>query len=157
MPPKVPFWFTEGLSVYLEHFPRDQNWDANLVGHYIDGTLVPLDSLTIAFTRPRNHSQRLLAYHESSLIIRDLVERKGWGTIPRLLLGFGEGKSLDEALREIAGETEQELAARAEQVVRKEAASLAVWPAPDRTRRRLLRYDSPVTMNQGDSRCPAGF
>ncbi len=137
---KVPFWFTEGLSVFLEHFPRDENWDANLVGHYLDRSLVPLDSLTIAFTRPRNHSQRLLAYHESSLIIRDLVERKGWDTIPALLLAFGAGKSLDSALREVAGESEQELAVRTMEVVRKEAASLAVWPAPNRSR--LVRLEA---------------
>jgi tetratricopeptide (TPR) repeat protein len=131
---RVPFWFTEGLSVFLEHFPRDLSWDANLVGHYLDRNLVPLDSLTIAFTRPRDHSQRLLAYHESSLIIRDLVERKGWDSIPALLLAFGEGKSLDTALREVVGESEEELKTRAMEVIREEAASLAVWPSPSRAR-----------------------
>jgi tetratricopeptide (TPR) repeat protein len=131
---KVPFWFTEGLSVYLEHFPRDRNWDQNLVSAYVDNRLVPLDSLTIAFTRPRHHGQRLLAYHEASIVIRDLVERKGWSVIPDLLLAFGEGKNLDEALRAHAGESFEDLGNRANHVIRAEAASLPVWPAPQRER-----------------------
>ena len=100
---KVPFWFTEGLSVHLEEYPRGLPWDQNLVAAYVDDELVPVDSLTLAFTRPRDFDQRLLAYHESGLIIDDLVARKGWKVIPALLRAFGEGKDLPEALREEAG------------------------------------------------------
>ena len=127
---KVPFWFTEGLSVHLEHFPRGPRWDANLVGAYLDGGLVSLDSLTIAFTRPRNHGQRLLAYHEASLIIGDLVDRKGWESIPTLLRAFGRGMTFADALEEV-GENYADFRDRAMKVVRDEAASLKQWPAPN--------------------------
>lgn len=131
---RVPFWFTEGLSVYLEHFPRDQHWDANLVGFYTDGNLIPVDSLTIAFTRPRSHAQRMLAYHEAGIIVGDLAARKGWDVIPRLLRAFGDGKDLDQALRETAGTNLEAFSEHALEVVRETAAALPVWPAPNRGR-----------------------
>jgi tetratricopeptide (TPR) repeat protein len=131
---RVPFWFTEGLSVYLEDYPRDATWDANLAGFYLDGGLIPVDSLTIAFTRPRSHAQRLLAYHEAGLIIEDLVARKGWDVVPRMLEAFGRGRDLDAALRDAAGTTLQDFSANALRVVRAAAAAVPVWPAPDRQR-----------------------
>lgn len=137
---RVPFWFTEGLSVYLEHYPRDEHWDANLVGFYTDGDLVPVDSLTIAFTRPRSHAQRLLAYHEADLIVGDLVKQKGWDVIPKLLRAFGRGRDLDQALREVAGTNLKDFSAHALDVVQSTAAALPVWPAPNRMR--LVRLNA---------------
>jgi tetratricopeptide (TPR) repeat protein len=124
---KVPHWFTEGLSVHLERFPRGEWWDQGLAAAYLDNALVPVDSLTIAFTRPRTQDQRLLAYYESGLIVSDLVERKGWDTVPRLLRLFGEGKSLDEALTAV-GEDPQAFRRRAMDVVRDAARPIPVWP-----------------------------
>jgi len=98
---RVPFWFTEGLSVYLEQYPRSEDWEQNLAGAYLDGDIVGVDSLTIAFTRPKQFSQRLLAYHESSLIIEDIVKEHGWEAIPRLLKAFHAGKDLDAAVSEV--------------------------------------------------------
>jgi hypothetical protein len=80
---KVPHWFTEGLSVYLERFPRDQDWDENLAAAYLDHGLIGIDSLTIGFTRPRTQAQRLLAYHESGIVVGDLAARHGWSRSPR--------------------------------------------------------------------------
>jgi Flp pilus assembly protein TadD len=131
---KVPFWFTEGLSVHLEEYPRGLPWDQNLVAAYVDNELVPVDSLTLAFTRPRDFDQRLLAYHESGLIIDDLVARKGWKVIPALLRAFGDGKDLPEALREEVGESYEEFAAHAMEVVRAQAAALPVWPSASKER-----------------------
>ncbi len=140
---KVPFWFTEGLSVHLEQYPRGLPWDQNLVAAYVDDELVPVDSLTLAFTRPRDFDQRLLAYHESGLIIDDLVARKGWKVIPALLRAFGEGKDLPEALREEAGESYEAFAARGLDVVREHAAALSVWPAASLERVERLKERAP--------------
>ncbi len=151
---KVPFWFTEGLSVHLEEFPRGLLWDQNLVAAHVDGELVPVDSLTLAFTRPRDFDQRLLAYHESGLIIDDLVERRGWKVIPALLRAFGEGKSLAEALPDATGESYEDFARHAMEVVRAQAAALPVWPAAGKERverleaRALLRAEDPGLLEQ---------
>ncbi len=144
---RVPFWFTEGLSVYLEQYPRSLHWDEVLKAAYVDHALVPVDSLTLAFTRPLDFDQRLLAYHESGLIIGDLVERKGWDVIPGLLRAFGEGKDLAEAVPDVVGESLEEFSRRGLDAVRRRAEAVAVWPSanPDR----LSRLES-VEKERGD-------
>jgi len=62
------------------------------------------------------------------------VDRKGWATISALLREFGEGKTLDAALRSVAGESAEDLRKQTMVVLREEARSLPVWPAPDRNR-----------------------
>ncbi len=147
---KVPFWFTEGLSVHLEQYPRGKSWDENLKAAYEDGGLVPVDSLTLAFTRPKAFSQRLLAYHESGLIIDDIVASKGWDVIPKLLAAFGRGKDLPTAVEEVLGESYADFTAHALEVVRKEAASLNVWPAQDPDR--LARLEEEAKTRPDDPR-----
>lgn len=137
---RVPFWFTEGLSVFLEEFPRGERWDTNLKAAWIDNGLVPLDSLTIAFTRPESHGQRMLAYHEAGLIVEDLVEQHGWKIIPELLRTFGEGKSFDQALRDVLQTDPKRFGEHVQELVEAHAAALPVWPAP--SRERLDRLDS---------------
>jgi tetratricopeptide (TPR) repeat protein len=131
---KVPFWFTEGLSVYLEKYPRGYVWDKNLVSAYVSGELVSVDSLTIAFTRPRSMNQRMLAYHEAGLIVADLAEHKGWDVVPELLREFGEGRELAVAIRRATGESFEEFRENAHRVVREQARGLPLWPHPDRDR-----------------------
>ncbi len=131
---KVPFWFTEGLSVYLEQYPRGISWDQNLKAAYLDDQLVPVDSLTLAFTRPRDIHQRLLAYHEAGLILQDLVDRHGWDAVPRMLHAFGEGQSLAQAVESVLGETLEAFSARALAHVTGTAEALPVWPRADEER-----------------------
>lgn len=145
---RVPFWFTEGLSVTLEHFPRGADWDRNLRAAYVDGRLVGVDSLTIAFTRPRFPTERLLAYHEASLIVGDLEKRKGWPVIPKLLAAFGRGEELPKALKDAAGEDYERFKKHAMEVVRAEAASIPLWPAADHAR--LVRLDEQEPFQRDD-------
>jgi len=135
---QVPFWFTEGLSVYLETHPRGQNWDEVLVGAWWDGEVVGVDSLTIAFTRPRSRFQRLLAYHEAGLIIADIVDRHGWDSVPALLRAFGKGKKLPEAVPEVLGESYDEFRTHSLEAVLARATSAKVWPQVDPDRRDQL-------------------
>jgi tetratricopeptide (TPR) repeat protein len=131
---QVPFWFTEGLSVFLETHPRGRSWDAGLVAAWWDGELVAVDSLTIAFTRPKARFQRLLAYHEAGLIIGDIVDRHGWEVIPKMLAAFGEGDDFDAAVARVLGEDPEAFKTAALAMVTERARSLAVWPDvhPDR-------------------------
>jgi tetratricopeptide (TPR) repeat protein len=140
---KVPFWFTEGLSVFLEKYPRGLSWDLNLVSAYVDGDLVSVDSLTIAFTRPRSMNQRMLAYHESGLIVADLVRREGWDVVPELLREFGEGWDLAAAIPRATGESYDRFRERSHRAIREEAAELPVWPRPDRRRLGRLAEAAP--------------
>ena len=131
---KVPFWFTEGLSVYLEQHPRGLDWDQNLVGAWWDGDLVGVDSLTIAFTRPKHRRQRLLAYHQSGIIIGDIVARYGWPAIPALLRAFGRDESLEEAVPKVLGVSYAQWTQEALEACGARARSLHLWPSPDSER-----------------------
>ena len=131
---KVPHWFTEGLSVHLERFPRGPTWDENLAAAYLDGQLIGIDSLSIGFTRPKSQAQRLLAYHEAGIVVGDLVARHGWESIPKILRGIGEGRTFAAALREATGESYPAFCDRALAVVRERAAAIPVWPSPGRVR-----------------------
>ena len=130
---RVPHWFTEGLSVCMERYPRGPIWDQNLGAAYQDGELIGVDSLTIGFTRPKSHTQRLLAYHESYLIVNDLIARQGWDSIPAILRRSGTGR-VPEALHKATGESYATFRARAWQLVREKGARVPIWPRPDRAR-----------------------
>lgn len=143
---KVPFWFTEGLSVHLETHPRPQAWDSILMGAYWDGELVSVDSLTIAFTRPKHRFQRLLAYHEAGIVIDAIVDRHGWDVIPELLHAFADGKQLDEAVKDVLGESKETFDRLAMDAVRGRAESLNLWPRPDPNRQaafQVLAEENP--------------
>ncbi|HET9235058.1 MAG TPA: tetratricopeptide repeat protein, partial [Candidatus Eisenbacteria bacterium] len=145
---RVPHWFTEGLSVCLERYPRGPIWDQNLAAAYEDGELIGVDSLTIGFTRPKSHMQRLLAYHESYLIVEDLIKRHGWDAVPKILRGIGDGKSFEDALRDATGESYEVFGKQAMTVVRETAARVPVWPNPDRGR--VSRLESAATSKPKD-------
>lgn len=131
---RVPHWFTEGLSVCLERYPRGPIWDQNLGAAYQDGELLGVDSLTIGFTRPKSHTQRLLAYHESYLIVNDLIARHGWDSIPAILRAIGDGKSFPEALNKATGESYATFRTHSLQLVREKGARVPIWPRPDQPR-----------------------
>jgi tetratricopeptide (TPR) repeat protein len=145
---RVPHWFTEGLSVTLERYPRGPIWDENLAAAYEDGELLGVDSLTIGFTRPTSHTQRLLAYHESYLIVADLIARHGWDSVPAILRAIGKGQSFPEALNQATHESYAAFKARSMQVVREKAAQVPVWPAPDRGR--VLRLQNQLQARPKD-------
>jgi len=145
---RVPHWFTEGLSVCLERYPRGPIWDQNLAAAYQDGELLGVDSLTIGFTRPKSHTQRLLAYHESYLIVNDLIARHGWNSIPAILRAIGEGKTFPEALTKATGESYASFRTHAFQLVRDKGARVPIWPRPDQTR--LVRLKQTVKGRPND-------
>ena len=144
---RVPHWFTEGLSVCMERYPRGPIWDQNLAAAYQDGELLGVDSLTIGFTRPKSHTQRLLAYHESYLIVNDLIARHGWDSIPAILRALGEGKSFPEALNKATGESYATFRTRALQLVREKGARVPMWPRPDPSRLRQIKQAAKARPN----------
>src|SRR5262249_6150354 len=50
---KVPHWFTEGLAVMNEGFPRPPSWDKLLVRRYPE-KLMNLDTIDMGFIKPRS-------------------------------------------------------------------------------------------------------
>src|SRR5205807_5061338 len=59
---QVPHWLTEGLAVKNEGFPRPAIWHRILAERAAADDLLTLDTITLAFVRPRSPSEWNLAY-----------------------------------------------------------------------------------------------
>jgi tetratricopeptide (TPR) repeat protein len=103
---RVPRWFTEGLSEY-ETTVADPLWtrrtSAELAAALQRGALLPLERLDLAFLHARNLPQMVVAYHEASAAVRYFVERAGRKGVLTALRRFGEGRRLDQIVRETIG------------------------------------------------------
>src|SRR5205807_3410438 len=89
----VPVWLHEGLAMYFE--PRDAaEAEKRLIAAH---EFVPLVELETTFNQ-LNLQEATLAYDESLVAVRVLVERIGTG-VGLLLQDLGEGLPLDQALQ----------------------------------------------------------
>jgi tetratricopeptide (TPR) repeat protein len=127
---RIAHWFTEGLAVWEEHSPLQWEWVPMLQDAVQKGTLFRLENLTWAFVRPRQPSDRQLAYAESYWICTFIEQKYGHGAILVLLDQFRLGHDLDEAfttaVHEDAGKFYDEFSAWA-------AAQVAGWGYDART------------------------
>jgi len=89
----VPVWLHEGLAMYFE--PRDvAEAESRLVSAH---AFVPLVELETSFNQ-LNLEEATLAYDESLVAVRALVERIGTG-VGLLLQDLGEGQPIDQAMQ----------------------------------------------------------
>ncbi|HEY8504990.1 MAG TPA: tetratricopeptide repeat protein [Gemmataceae bacterium] len=100
---RVPHWFTEGLAVRNEGFARPAGWGLLLAERVRSGDLLDLDTIQLAFVRPRTHEEWTLAYCQSELYVEYLVREFGPEVIGKLLNVFAEGLTSAEALRRVCG------------------------------------------------------
>lgn len=94
---RISHWFTEGLAVWEEHAPLLWEWVPMLQDAVIHDKLFPLDNLTWAFIRPKEPSDRQLAYAESFWICTYIEQKYGHQAILRLLTQARLGHDLDES------------------------------------------------------------
>jgi cellulose synthase operon protein C len=94
---RIAHWFTEGLAVWEEHAPLNWEWVPMLQDAVQNHRLFPLEDLTWAFVRPKEPSDRQLAYAESFWICTFIEQRYGHQAILDLLEQFRLGHDLDEA------------------------------------------------------------
>ena len=96
---RAPVWLNEGVAIWCEE-ERDgdrEDWAYRTLAGQV---LFPLRELEGSFTRlppERVH----VAYAQSYLAVRALVDRSGGRSMRELLAALGEGKSLDEAFRDV--------------------------------------------------------
>jgi tetratricopeptide (TPR) repeat protein len=95
---QVPHWFTEGLAVSNEGFPRPQQWSELLRERVHGGQLLTLDTIDLAFIRPRSPIEWTLAYCQSQLYVEYMQNKYGAGAIGRMLDAFGNGLGTRAAL-----------------------------------------------------------
>jgi tetratricopeptide (TPR) repeat protein len=97
----VPHWFTEGLAVINEGFPRPQPWNALLGKRVPAGELMNLDNIDLGFMRPRSPEDWHMAYCQSQLYIEYLKLKFGDKAIGEMLAAYGDGLDTAAALDKV--------------------------------------------------------
>lgn len=91
-----PMWFTEGISLYMDYSLLGFEWAPDL-GYVKDP--IPMDELTRYFDR---HDE-VLAYRQSFLIVKGMVENYGRVQLLDLLKELGNGTDFNSAIRKVLG------------------------------------------------------
>ncbi len=103
---RVPRWFTEGLSEW-ETLHLRSDWQrrthAEVAAALRDGELLSILELNVGFTRARDVSHIVVAYHEAALAVEFLVRRFGFPKIVEALNLFAKGERTREVLPKITG------------------------------------------------------
>ena len=97
----VPHWFTEGLAVMNEGYPRPQIWNQLLVERVASGNLMNLDNIDLGFIRPKSPLDWNMAYCQSQIYIQFLTETYGSEKIGEMLDAFREGLDTPAALAKV--------------------------------------------------------
>src|SRR5262245_29782222 len=97
----VPHWFTEGLAVSNEGFPRPPTWNRLLVERVATDRLLNLDTIDLGFIRPRDPLEWQQAYCQAQLYVEYLEKKFGPKSIGQMLAAFTKGKSAAEAIQEV--------------------------------------------------------
>jgi tetratricopeptide (TPR) repeat protein len=95
----VPHWVTEGLAVENEGFPRPQPWNGMLKKRVAADKLLNLETIDLGFMRPRDPEEWQLAYAQAQLYMKYIVKTYKQEAVGKLLAAFGEGLSVDAALK----------------------------------------------------------
>ncbi len=94
----VPHWFTEGLAVWNERFPRPAAWNQLLTARWAAGTVFNLDTINLGFVRPHSSEDWQLAYCQAELYVEYLLKTFGPDAPARLLAAFSETANTRAAL-----------------------------------------------------------
>lgn len=97
----VPHWFTEGLAVANEGFPRPPTWDRLLMERVPAGRLLNLDTIDLGFIRPRDAMEWQQAYCQANLYIEYIEKTHGKESIGKMLALFATGASAVEAIQQV--------------------------------------------------------
>ncbi len=98
---QCPHWFTEGLAVISEGYPRPGIWNDLLKQRFAANNLLDLDTIDLGFIRPRNQLEWNLAYCQSQLYIQYIRETFGPSAIAEMLAAFGQGMEATAAIQKV--------------------------------------------------------
>ena len=96
---QVPHWFTEGLAVSNEGFPRPQEWNQLLLERVPAGELMNLDTIDLGFIRPRSPLDWHMAYCQSQLYVEYMKQKYGPQTVGDMLAAYREGLDTTAAIQ----------------------------------------------------------
>jgi tetratricopeptide (TPR) repeat protein len=88
---QVPHWFTEGLAVGNEGFPRPPLWTQLLIERVRSNQLKTLDDIDMGFMRPSSQVEWNLAYCQSQLYVDYLKKQYRPASIAAFLAAYRDG------------------------------------------------------------------
>jgi tetratricopeptide (TPR) repeat protein len=97
----VPHWYTEGLAVSHEGFPRPPLWNRLLAERVAADRLLNLDTIDLGFIRPRDPLEWQQAYLQAQLYVEFIQKKYGTKAIGGLLAAFARGSGTALALKEV--------------------------------------------------------
>jgi tetratricopeptide (TPR) repeat protein len=105
---RIPHWFTEACAVWEQ--PDRRNFEAVgfLVGAVTDNKLFPIKQLDWGFIRPKQPTDRGLAYAQSEWIFEYILKVKKYDAILKMLADFRDGKTQAQVFQEVLGTTEEQ-------------------------------------------------
>jgi tetratricopeptide (TPR) repeat protein len=98
---QVSHWFTEGLAVTNEGFPRPQQWNQLLLERVPKGDLMNLDNIDLGFIRPRSPLDWYMAYCQSQLYVEFMKSKYGPQTVGQVLDAYRDGLETSEAIAKV--------------------------------------------------------
>ncbi len=100
---QTPHWFTEGLAVGNEGFPRPQQWNDLLRERVPKDDLMDLDDIDLGFIRPRTPLDWSMAYCQSQLYVDYMKAKYGADSVAKMLDAYRDGLGTDDALKKACG------------------------------------------------------
>jgi tetratricopeptide (TPR) repeat protein len=95
---QVTHWFTEGLAVIDEGYPRPQQWNELLLDRVPKGQVMNLDNIDLGFIRPRSPLDWHMAYCQSQLYVEFMKSKYGPQTVGAMLNAYRDGMDTEQAL-----------------------------------------------------------
>jgi tetratricopeptide (TPR) repeat protein len=97
----VPHWYTEGLAVVNEGYPRPQIWNQLLVERVPAGDLMDLENIDLGFIRPKSPLEWNMAYCQSNLYVLYMKEKYPSYSDGAMLAAFREGLDSGSAIAKV--------------------------------------------------------
>jgi len=97
----IPHWYTEALAVRVEGSAFPPAWEELLLERQPTGELFNLDTINDGFRKPQGPDDWALAYCQATLYAKFIEQKYGIDANTKLLTAYREGKTTDEALREL--------------------------------------------------------
>lgn len=101
-----PHWFTEALAVMSEETPRPEVWTKLLLERVPKGELMNLDNINLGFQRPKTPLDWQMAYCQSHLYAKYLIDKHGPDSLQKLLNAYRDGLTTAKAIERVCGQSQ---------------------------------------------------
>lgn len=96
----IPHWYTEALATMNEGYPFSETWNNLLRQRLPRNELMTLANINLGFIRPKSGDDWQMAYCQSVLYARYMVERFGPDSTARLLAAYQRRLPTEQAITE---------------------------------------------------------